>query len=149
MKKLNDYKIKKENEIKETINNFIEQIPKLNDLLNILKDECYGNKIDKYELEKKIEITDEKNLKQKELIEKYSNENNILKEEINEILNGITIGIEVINYLNQMNETVKLIKNYNIIPFLPLFQKHFEKFLNFRIHTSNFSTSQILLSRIF
>ncbi len=59
MKKLNDYKIKKENEIKETINNFIEQIPKLTYLLNRLKDECYGNKINKYELEKKIEITEE------------------------------------------------------------------------------------------
>ena len=30
--------------------------------------------------------------------------------ERNEILNGISIGIEVINYLNQMNETIKLIK---------------------------------------
>ncbi len=28
----------------------------------------------------------------------------------NEILNGISIGIEVINYFNQMNETIKLIK---------------------------------------
>ena len=29
---------------------------------------------------------------------------------MNELSNGITIGIEVINYLSQMNETIKLIK---------------------------------------
>ena len=41
MKKLNDYKIKRENEIKETIDNFIEQIPKLNDILNMMRCECF------------------------------------------------------------------------------------------------------------
>ena len=47
IKKLNDYKIKKEIDIKETINSFVEQIPKLMYLLNRFKDECYGNKINK------------------------------------------------------------------------------------------------------
>ena len=113
MKKLNDYKIKKEIEIKETINNFIEQIPKLTYLLNRFKDECYGNKINKYELEKKIEITEEmKKMGYEELQNKLETIYDQIEEvqrkieednkERNEILKGITIGIDTndkINYL--------------------------------------------------
>ena len=109
MKKLNDYKIKKEMEVKETINNFIEQIPKLMYLLNRFKDECYGNKVNKYELEKKIEITEEmKKMGYEELQNKFDNIYDQVEEvqrkieednkQRNEILKGITIGIEVISY---------------------------------------------------
>ena len=52
----------------ETINNFIKQLPKLNKVMNKLKEQSEGDVVKKYELEKQVEMTDEmKNMKYGEL----------------------------------------------------------------------------------
>ena len=52
----------------EIINNFIKQLPKLNEVVNKLKEQSEGDVIKKLELNKQIEMTNEmKNMKYEEL----------------------------------------------------------------------------------
>ena len=52
----------------EIINNFIKQLPKLNEITNKLKEQSEGDVIKKLEINKQIEMTNEmKNMKYEEL----------------------------------------------------------------------------------
>ena len=52
----------------EIINNFITQLPKLNEVINKLKEQSEGDVIKELELDKQIEMTNEmKNMKYEEL----------------------------------------------------------------------------------
>ena len=52
----------------EVINNFITQLPKLNEIVNKLKEQSEDDVVKKLELDKQIEMTDEmKNMKYEEL----------------------------------------------------------------------------------
>ena len=52
----------------EIINNFIKQLPKLNEVINKLKEQSEGDVVKKLELDKQIEMTNEmKNMKYEEL----------------------------------------------------------------------------------
>ena len=46
---------------KEFINNFIKELPNLIEVVNEIKEESEGDVINRYELEKKIEITEKMN----------------------------------------------------------------------------------------
>ena len=110
----------------EIINNFIKQLPKLNEVMNKLKEQSEGDVVKKYELEKQIEMTDEmKNMKYEEmksyLEKKYDQMNEIQmnkeneNKERNKCFETINQGIEVINQLKTMSENMKDIEEYDNI----------------------------------
>ena len=84
----------------EIINNFIKQLPQLNEVVNKLKEKCEGDIVKKLEIDKQIEMTNEmKNMKYEELKgyleKKYDKLNEIqinrmkIKKEMN-VLNKLT-----------------------------------------------------------
>ena len=110
----------------EPINNFIKQLPKLNEVMNGLKEQSEGDVVKKYELEKQVEMTNEmKNINYEELKgyleKKYDqmNEIQINKEnenkERNKCFESINQGLEVINQLKSMSENMKYIEEYDSI----------------------------------
>ena len=73
----------------EIINNFIKQLPKLNEVINKLKEQSEGYIVKKLELNKQIEMTNEmKNMKYEKLKgyleKKYDTLNEIQIKEVNE-----------------------------------------------------------------
>ena len=110
----------------EVINNFIKQLPKLNEVINKLKEQSENDVIKKLELDKQIEMTNEmKNMKYEELKgcleKKYDKLNEIQanqgneNKERNECFKSINKGIEMINQLKQMTENIHDIKEYDSI----------------------------------
>ena len=110
----------------ETINNFIKQLPKLNEVMNKLKEQSEGDVVKKYELEKQIEMTNEmKNMKYEEmkayLEKKYDQMNEIQmkkeneNKERNKCFESINQGLEVINQLKSITENMKNIEEYDNI----------------------------------
>ena len=65
----------------EIINNFIKQLPKLNEVVNKLKEQSEGDIVKKLELNKQIEMTNEmKNMKYEELKQYIENKYDKLNE---------------------------------------------------------------------
>ena len=88
----------------EIINNFIKQLPKLNEVVNKLKEQSESDIIKKLEINKQIEMTNEmKNMKYEELkgyLEKKY-------DKLNEIqINRMKIKKEM-NVLNQLTKELK------------------------------------------
>ena len=123
------------NEYKEKYDKLLKQNKEIMTNIDILKNENHSLEANyeklknekKEEIEKivneknnDIEILNENNLKQKKIIEKYSNENNILKEEINKIkinLDDLNNNKSKLNdeNLNLQKSYKELEKNYNNI----------------------------------
>jgi len=110
----------------EIINNFIKQLPKLNEVVNKLKEQSEGDVVKKLEINKQIEMTNEmKNMKYEELkgcLEKKYDKLNFIQankenenKERDECFKTINKGIEIINQLKQMTENIHDIKEYDSI----------------------------------
>ena len=101
----------------EIINNFIKQLPKLNEITNKLKEQSEGDIVKKLELNKQTEMTNEmKNMKYEELKQylekKYDklNEIQINKENENKERNEC---LKSINQLKEITENMNDIKEYD------------------------------------
>ena len=110
----------------EVIESFIKQLPKLNEVMRHLKERSEVDVLEKYDLEKHIEMTDETmNMNHDELNEylekKYDQLNEIqLKEENenkqrNRCFDKINEGVKIIKTLIELSENINEMKDYDSI----------------------------------
>ena len=111
---------------KEFINNFIKELPKLIEVVNEIKEESEGDVIKKYELEKKIEITEEmKKMNCDELkaqLDKIydqidETQRNVVKEhqERDVLITELNKGIDIMKEVIKIEEDINDIKEYDKI----------------------------------
>ena len=111
---------------KEFINNFIKELPKLIEVVNEIKEESEGDVIKKYELEKKIEITEEMNKmnndelqlqleKMYEKVEETQKNVEIKHQERDVLITELNKGINIMKEVIKMEDNIKDIKEYDKI----------------------------------